>query len=167
MKWILVVGALAVAGLAVAGLPGQIPCTTETHACSSGSCSRPVPDGGAMSLADGGGVWVPDADSGVSLAYVQGYTVRVCGTVARPLAGAGTLKDYHITSTGVVTELTRNARSVTLSGGPPYCQELPPFVIPAFYPQKDRMVWASSGVTISNWDGGAADTVTVTVCPAQ
>ncbi len=131
----------------------QVGCTSETHACSSGSCSRPVPDGGA------------GADAGLYLENVRGYTVRVCGTSARPLAGAGTLKDYHcVAADGTCPEVPLNAQPVTLAA---VCQEFPPFVLPAQLPAADRMVWASSGVTISNWDGGAADTVTVTVCPAQ
>lgn len=166
----------AVAGLLLGGLlayatpadawPAQNGCVTEVHACSSGSCSRPIPDGGVGRTADGG---LTDAmDAGIPLAFVQGFTVRVCGTFARPLAGAGTLKDYHIASpAGTVTEVTSNALSVTQSGGPPYCQEFPPFVLPQQLPSADRMVWASSGVTITNWDGGTADTVSVTVCPAQ
>lgn len=166
MKRIVLISALAVAGLALAGLPGQIPCVSETQTCSSGVCTRPVPDGGGPALADGGGNWKVDADSGVSLANLQGFTVSVCGTAARPLGGAGTLKDYHIHATGAVKEVTGNAQAVTVTGAP-YCQEFPPFALPAFLPQGDRMVWGSSGVTITNWDGGAADTVTVTICPAQ
>lgn len=130
----------------------QTSCTSEVQTCSSGSCSRAVPDGGS--------------DAGISLSGVQGFTVRVCGTSARPLAGAGTLKDYHCT-TGACSEVTANARAVTLTGtAATLCQELPPFVLPARLPDGDKMVWAASSVTISNWDGGAADTVTVTVCPA-
>lgn len=163
MKGVLVMAGLALAGLALAQYSGQIPCTSETHLCSSGSCSRPVPDGGRFTTADGGRT---DAyDAGISLANLKGYTVRICGTEARPLAGAGTMKDYHlIASPANAAEVPQNAQAVTATV---VCQEFPPFVIPAFLPAADRMVWASSGVTITNWDGGAADAVTVTVCPVQ
>lgn len=162
----LVLGALLAYATPADAWPAQNGCVTETHACSSGSCSRPIPDGGFGKTADGG---LTDAmDAGISLAFVQGFTVRVCGTALRPLAGAGTLKDYHIVSpTGTVTEIASNALTVNHSGGPPYCQEFPPFVLPQQLPSADRMVWASSAVTITNWDGGAADTITVSVCPAQ
>lgn len=154
-----VLGALLsyVPGASATERPAQNGCVTETHACSSGSCSRPVPDGGQ------GGTM----DAGISLAFMQGYSVNVCGTAARPLAGAGTLKDYHC-SGGSCAEVVANAQPVTLVGtAATRCQEFPPFVIPAALPSADRMVWASAGVTISNWDAGAADTITVTVCPTN
>lgn len=157
----------AVAALALAAeRPAQTTCVSETHNCTSGSCSRPIPDGGQPALADGGGPTVlPDA--GLSLSRLQGFTLSVCGTAARPLAGAGTLKDYHC-KVGSCAEVTANAQSVTLTGtAATPCQEFPPFVVPAALPVDDRMVWASSGVTITNWDAGAADTITVTVCPAN
>lgn len=134
--------------------PTQVStCTSEVQTCSSGSCSRPVPDGGA--------------DGGIPLQDIRNYTLKVCGTSARPLAGAGTLKDYHC-SGGACAEVVGNAQAVTLTGtSASYCQEFPPFVIPARLPNADRMVWAASGVTISNWDAGAADTITVTVCPSH
>lgn len=129
----------------------QVGCTSEVHTCSSGSCSRVSPVG--------------EADAGIPLENVRGYIVRVCGTSARPLAGAGTLQNYHrIASTGDTPVVAGNAQSVTTTG---ICQEFPPFVIPAALPAADRMVWASSSVTITNWDGGTADTVTVTICPAN
>lgn len=129
----------------------QVGCTSEVHTCSSGSCSRVSPVG--------------EADAGIPLDGVKSYTVRVCGTAARPLAGAGTLRDFHrVAATGETPEVTSNVQSVTSTG---ICQELPPFVLPAALPAADRMIWASSGVTIANWDGGAADTITVTICPAQ
>lgn len=129
--------------------PTQTGCTSETHACTSGSCSRQTAVG--------------EADAGMNMANVQGYAVRVCGTVARPLAGAGTLKNYHrIAATGETPEVTYNAQTVAYAG---ICEEFPPFVLPAKLPEADRMVWASSAVTITNWDGGTADVVTVTVCP--
>lgn len=129
--------------------PTQTSCTSEVHACSSGSCSRVSPVG--------------VADAGMNMANVQGYTVRVCGTAARPLAGAGTLKNFHrIAATGETPEVTYNAQAVTSTS---ICNEFPPFVLPAKLPEADRMVWASDSVTISNWDAGAADVVTVTICP--
>lgn len=163
MKPIVALGALlgVAAGLALSYVPAasaeerpaQNTCISETHTCSSGSCSRAIPDGGIA------------ADAGVLLGGVKAFSVRVCGTAARPLGGAGTLKDYHCDLRyGVCPEVTYNAQSVTSTG---ICNEFPPFVIPASLPSSDRMVWASSGVTIVNWDAGAADVVTVTVCPAQ
>jgi hypothetical protein len=168
----LLLGALVVAALSyvspVSALeyPAQNGCVSETHWCSSGSCSRPIPDGGQPGLADGGGPTVmPDA--GISLGLLKGYTVSVCGTAARPLAGAGTLKVYHC-KLGSCAEVVGNAQSVTLTGTTATpCQEFPSFVIPNYFPSSERMVWASSGVTITNWDAGTADNVTVTVCPAQ
>lgn len=129
----------------------QVGCTSEVHACTSGSCSRVSPVG--------------EADAGMSLENVKGFTVRVCGTSARPLAGAGTLDDYHrIASTGQTPKVVGNSQAVTYAG---ICDEFPPFTVPAGLPAADRMVWASNGVTIANWDGGTADTVTVTVCPSM
>lgn len=134
--------------------PTQVAtCTTEVQPCTSGSCSRAVPDAGS--------------DAGIPLQDIRNYLVRVCGTSARPLAGTGSLKDYHCSGSSC-SEVTYNALSVTLTGTTAApCQEFPPFVIPARMPNGDTMVWASSGVTISNWDGGTADTITVTICPAH
>jgi hypothetical protein len=158
-RFALVVSMVALAALVMGEASDRWPeqvstCRTETHGCTSGSCSLTVADGGV--------------DSGIPLQDVRGFTVKVCGTTARPLAGAGTLKDYHCVSGGTCAEVTSNALSVTLTGtvATP-CQEFPPFVLPARLPNTDRMVWASSGVTISNWDGGTADVVSVTVCPTH
>src|SRR5690348_10917434 len=81
----------------------QVGCTSEVHACTSGSCSRVSPEG--------------EADAGMNLENVKSYTVRVCGTAARPLAGAGTMVDYHrIASTGQTPQVTGNNQAVTAAG---------------------------------------------------
>lgn len=131
--------------------PIQQGCSTETLTCSSGSCSRAVPDAGTV--------------VGLNMQDVRGYTINVCANNGRLLAGGGTLRDYHCQPTyAICPEVTMNAQSVTATTA---CQEFAPFVVPSLLPATDFMVWAASAVTISNWDAGTADTITVRVCPAK
>lgn len=164
-----VLGILLAVSDAMAGeRPSQTTCVTETQRCTdAGVCTRAIPDAGLPRYTDGGAGTIYDSDSGVSLANVQSYTVEVCGTAARPLAGAGSLQDYHC-KPGKCSIISANTQYVTLTGtATTLCQEYPEFFLRAFYPAQDRMIWAASGVTISNPDGGAADSITVTVCPAK
>jgi hypothetical protein len=157
---------LAYVSPARAEYPAQNGCVSETHTCSSGSCSRAIPDGGWGLTADGG--FSDTMDAGISLNLLKGYTVRICGTAARPLAGAGSLVDYHCKAKSTCSSIPLNTQPVTLVGtAATLCQESPTFVVPNYYPAGDRMVWATSGVTITGYDGGVADTVTLEVCPVQ
>lgn len=131
--------------------PTQQGCSRETLTCTSGSCTRAVPDAGNP--------------VGLNMQDVRGYTVNVCANNGRLLAGSGTLRDYHCQPTyATCPEVTGKAQSVTATAA---CQEFPPFVVPALLPATDFMVWAASAVTISNWDAGTADTITVSICPAK
>lgn len=132
--------------------PTEVGCTSETQTCASGVCSRAIPDGGS------------GVDAGISMENVRNYTVRICGTPARPLAGTGSLKNYDcLPGSGFCAEVPANAQSVTTTTP---CQESTGFVVPASLAASHRMVWAAASVGITNWDAGAADVVTVTVCPS-
>lgn len=131
--------------------PTQQGCSRETLTCSSGSCTRAIPDAGNP--------------VGLNMQDVRSFTVKVCANNGRSLGGAGSLKDYHCQpNDATCPEVPSNLQNVTVTGA---CQESLPFSMPALLPATDFMVWAASGVTITNWDAGAADTITVTVCPAK
>jgi hypothetical protein len=125
-------------------------CTSYAVACSGGTCTGTVPDGGE--------------GLGLLTANVAGYTVRLCATVNRTLSGAGTLKDYHCSGTTLdagafgCPEVLGNAQAVTASAV--RCQEFPPFVVPYTDNTGDKMVWIPNAVTVS---GGAV--VDVSICP--
>ncbi|HET9554357.1 MAG TPA: hypothetical protein VFP50_15450 [Anaeromyxobacteraceae bacterium] len=155
MRYLLVIPALALAALAMAGGPGSyatgttVACTTTNQACASGSCSGAVPDAGNA--------------TGISLASVQSYFVRVCPPTGQTLQGAGTAKDFHCSATtGKCAEVVANAQSITAPAAT--CWESPTFVVPYTDITSDTMTWVLSGVTVSPDDAGTA---TISICPQK
>jgi hypothetical protein len=137
--------------------PTTISCTTTNQTCSAtatSTCAGNIPDAGSA--------------TGITLANVQSYYVRVCPPVGQDLQGAGTAQDFHCSATtGRCAEVRSNRQSInapaTATEGAT-CWESSTFTIPYVDNTSDTMTWILSGVTVAPGDAGTA---TVSICPQQ
>lgn len=142
----LVAVALGLALTAHAGAPyatgTTMACASRTFTCSAGTCTETA----------------PSTNTGLALAYVQSYYVRVCADSGQTLSGAGTMRDYHCSAllSPACARVLDNNLSVTAAAV--RCQEWAPFVVPYIDTTSDTMFWSPSGVTVSSGD------LTISIC---
>jgi len=102
--------------------------------CSAGVCTRSDPT---------------LATEGMSLASVSGYRLKICAVSGQTLTGAGTMKAWaYDADEGVWTRAKDLDQAVTESTK--RCQSFPDFLSGT---QRDRVLFAASGVTVSGGSG--------------
>lgn len=121
------------------------PPFSENQACSAGSCTRGIPDPNNDTV---------PASSGAELSTATGFRVSICAAAGQTLSGAGTLLAWRYNSNAGKWERNKGL-DLTVAVSAVQCAAFPDVEVAALV-LKDRVLYATSGVTVS---GGATATV--------